>query len=106
MTALLLFPALCSACRVATTIGSGSISSEVAKTGLEPTEWQPKARIQHSSRGWIVAEAGEHGNTHHLPLMVMTTHGLPASSTSLSTLVEKQMALMMPSPNFSFMMAL
>ena len=44
--------------------------------------------------------------THHFPLRVMTTHGAPVSSTSFSTELLKQMALMMPSPNFSFMTAL
>ena len=44
--------------------------------------------------------------TYHFPRNVITAQLFPSLSVSFSTLVEKLMALMMPSPNFSFKMAL
>jgi hypothetical protein len=46
------------------------------------------------------------GRSHHFPRSVMTAHAFPCSSTSLSTFVVKEIALMIPSPNFSFNTAL
>ena len=43
---------------------------------------------------------------YHLPLKVMTAQLLPSLSVSFSTLVENDMALIIPSPNFSFKIAL
>ena len=44
--------------------------------------------------------------TYHFPRNVITAQLFPSLSVSFSTLVEKLMALMIPSPNFSFMIAL
>lgn len=55
---------------------------------------------------YSISEGNKERVTHHFPRIVMTTQSLPDSSVSLSTKVEKQMALIMPSPNFSLIMAL
>ena len=44
--------------------------------------------------------------TYHLPLRVMTAQVFPSLSVSFSTLVENEIALIIPSPNFSFNTAL
>lgn len=64
----------------------------------ESREWQPtesSASTDHLR-----------SNTHHFPLNVITAQLFPSLSVSFSTFVENEMALIIPSPNFSFNIAL
>ena len=63
--------------------------------------------ISVSSRTTLFSKSDfKDDRTYHFPLMVITAQLLPWSSVSFFTSVEKAMALIMPSPNFSFITAL
>lgn len=68
---------------------------------LESRERQPIIRQQRLAGG-----ISSRVLTYHLPLRVMTAHLFPSLSVSFSTFVENAMALIIPSPNFSFSTAL
>lgn len=67
---------------------------------LEAAEGQPVLRSVRKVNARRMKVA------YHLPRRVMTAQLLPSLSVSFSTFVENDIALMMPSPNFSFNTAL